>query len=300
MPAIDLPITFAGLLVGLIIGLTGMGGGALMTPLLVLGFGVQPLAAVSSDLVAAVLMKPVGGVVHARRGTVNRQLVLWLVLGSVPSAFVGVLLLRQLGDSAEVQAIVRVALGLALLVAASAIVGKEVLLAPRAQAADSLSGSLTPVKKLPTLMVGILGGLVVGMTSVGSGSLMMLMLVLLYPRLRLRELVGTDLVQAVPLVLSAACGHLLFGEFELGLTLSVALGGIPGVYLGARLSARASDHIIRPVLVAVLLASGLKLLGCPALLGVSVSAAAGVLVMRILRRPAEEEPRPAPALLDAE
>jgi Sulfite exporter TauE/SafE len=111
------------------------------------------------------------------------------------------------------------------------------------------------------VLIGVVGGLVVGMTSVGSGSLMIVLLLLLYPMLRSSELVGTDLVQAVPLVASAAVGHLLFGDFKLDLTLSLLVGSIPGVYLGARLSSRANDVVIRPALALVLVASGLKLLG---------------------------------------
>lgn len=255
---LDLSITLAGLFVGLTVGLTGMGGGALMTPLLVLVFGVQPLAAVSSDLVASVVMKPIGGGVHLRRGTVHRGLVTWLVLGSVPSAFAGVLAVRALGGAA-LQGVVRVALGVALVVVALALVVRQLV---RRREPDADAGA-TPVqvRPVPTLLVGVAGGFVVGMTSVGSGSLMMLMLLALYPRLRLRELVGTDLVQAVPLVAAAALAHVLFGDVHVGLTLSILAGAVPGVYLGARLSSRAPDAVIRPALVVVLLASGMKLLG---------------------------------------
>jgi hypothetical protein len=111
------------------------------------------------------------------------------------------------------------------------------------------------------VLIGVVGGLVVGMTSVGSGSLMIVLLLLLYPMLRFSELVGTDLVQAIPLVASAAVGHLLFGDFQLGLTASLLVGSIPGVYLGARLSSRSNDVVIRPALALVLVASGMKLLG---------------------------------------
>src|SRR5262245_7873536 len=120
----DLGVTAMGLVVGVVVGLTGMGGGALMTPLLVLFFAVQPLAAVSSDLVAAVVMKPVGGSVHLRRGTVNLGLVKWLALGSVPSAFLGVVLLRALGNDDQLQDRIKLFLGAALLVAAGAMVVK--------------------------------------------------------------------------------------------------------------------------------------------------------------------------------
>jgi uncharacterized protein len=258
---IDLLVALAGLIVGFIVGLTGMGGGALMTPILVLVFNVQPLAAVSSDLVASMIMKPVGSAVHLRRGTVNRSLVLWLMVGSVPSAFAGVLVIKMLGHSNQVQGRLKVLLGLALLVAAVAIVAKGYLQG-RAQRSTSNRGSAEwiRVNRPATILVGAIGGLLVGMTSVGSGSLIVAMLLVLYPRLSGSRLVGTDLVQAVPLVTAAALGHILFGDFRLDLTASLLLGSIPGVYVGAKLSAWAPDGIIRPALLFVLLASGLKLL----------------------------------------
>jgi uncharacterized protein len=255
----DAWITLAGLLVGFVVGLTGMGGGALMTPLLVLLFGVQPLAAVSSDLVASLIMKPVGSAVHLKRGTVHRGLVKWLVIGSVPAAFVGVLMLKAFGTGEELQGFVKSALGIALLVVSVALVLKA--LVRRREGESSNAPPSIEARPLPTALIGVIGGLVVGMTSVGSGSLIILMLLMLYPRLRLSELVGTDLVQAVPLVAAASLAHLLFGDFRLALTISILIGAIPGVYLGARLSSRAPDHWIRPALVVVLTASGLKLLG---------------------------------------
>lgn len=258
MSFIDPSVALAGLFVGFVVGLTGMGGGALMTPILVLLFKVQPLAAVSSDIVAAMIMKPVGGGVHWRRGTVNTGLVRWLVLGSVPSAFLGVLLLKSSGQGEALQHHVKLALGLALLVVASGLIIRPLLTRKR-RAGDSVAPLV--VKKLPTVLIGIAGGLVVGLTSVGSGSLMIILLLMLYPKLRMSELVGTDLVQAIPLVASAALGHAFFGDFRLGLTASILIGSIPGVYLGAQLSSRAPDGVIRPALILVLLASSLKLLG---------------------------------------
>jgi uncharacterized protein len=255
---LDLTAAIAGLGVGFVVGLTGMGGGALMTPILVLLFHWQPLAAVSSDVVAAMVMKPVGGGVHWRRGTVNLSLAKWLVMGSVPAAFLGVLLLRKIGHGERLEAFVQVALGIALLVVALGLVVRPAL--RRLRAANESSEPLV-VRQLATLFVGVFGGLVVGMTSVGSGSLMMILLMIIYPRLKLSQLVGTDLVQAVPLVASAALGHMLFGDLHIGLTLSIVVGSIPGIYLGARFSSRAPDHLIRPILAVVLLASSLKLLG---------------------------------------
>jgi uncharacterized membrane protein YfcA len=256
---LDLYVALAGLIVGLVVGLTGMGGGALMTPALVLLFGVQPLAAVSSDLVASMVMKPIGGAVHLKHGTVHRGLVRWLVLGSAPAAFAGVLVIKALGN--DVQDIVKISLGVALFMAVALMVVRA-LMDVRTRALGIGTGKETPnviVRPLPTLIVGILGGLVVGMTSVGSGSLIIVALLMLYPRLKASDLVGTDLVQAVPLVAAAALGHLIFGDFQLGLTTSILIGSIPGVYLGARLSTSAPSWLIRRALSIVLLASALKL-----------------------------------------
>lgn len=265
----DLALAFGGLVVGFVVGLTGMGGGALMTPMLVFFFGVNPLAAVSSDLVVSAIMKPFGGAVHLRQGTVDLRLVGYLVLGSVPSAFGGVLLLRALGEGQELQDAVRTALGLALLLAAAGLIAKayttmvnrvrrqrdpaSVVVAP--------AGTRVSVRPVPTVLVGVCGGLIVGMTSVGSGSLIIIALLLLYPRLQASQLVGTDLVQAVPLVAAAALGHLLFGDFRLDVTVSLLIGSIPGVLLGASVSSRAPGGLVRRALALVLLASGLKLLG---------------------------------------
>jgi uncharacterized membrane protein YfcA len=265
---IDLTVALAGLGVGFVVGLTGMGGGALMTPILVLLFGIQPLAAVSSDVVASMIMKPVGGAVHWKRGTVHRGLVLWLMLGSIPSAFLGVLLLKSLGGEAVLQGIVKHALGVALLVVVAGLLVRPLL--QRRTRQNEAAGALE-VRPMPTLLIGIVGGLVVGVTSVGSGSLMIVLLMMLYPRIKLSELVGTDLVQAIPLVSSAAIGHIMFGDFQLGLSASILVGSIPGVFVGALFSTRAPDHVIRPALMVVLLVSSLKLLGAPT----SIVAAAG-------------------------
>ena len=268
--SVDLTLALAAFGIGIVVGLTGMGGGALMTPVLVLFFGVPPLAAVSSDLVAAAVMKPVGAFVHLRRGTVNLSLVKWLSAGSIPAAFCGVLIMRAVGNGPQVQHAVQVALGVALLLAAAGLILRAYLrLLERAR---QLDGSAEPlpqdrptmrIRIVPTVVVGALGGLVVGMTSVGSGSLIIIALMGLYPGLKASQLVGTDLLQAVPLVASAALGHLIFGDFQLTITTSLLLGSIPGVLLGAQLSARAPGGLVRRALAFVLLASSLKLLGVP-------------------------------------
>jgi uncharacterized protein len=289
-------LTLAGLVVGFVVGLTGMGGGALTTPMLVIFFHVQPLAAVSSDLVASFFMKPVGGLVHLRRGTVDLPLVKWLCVGSVPGAFAGVFVLRWLGAGAHVQAVVTKALGIALIVAAAALVAKTYMTLRqralrRAAGLPNPQGSVTyarvPVRPVPTVLVGLVGGLIVGMTSVGSGSLIIVALLILYPMLRSNELVGTDLVQAIPLVAAASLGHLLYGDFKLGLTVTLLLGAIPGVWLGAQASSRAPAGIVRRCLTIVLLASGLKLLGASnsvLIIALAVAAIAAPLIWMAIRR----------------
>ena len=264
----DWGLVIAGLIVGGVVGLTGMGGGALMTPVLVLVFKVEPLAAISSDLVASFFMKPIGGVVHLRRGTVNLDLVKWLCIGSVPCAFLGVFVLKSLGQGAGLQDNIKRALGIALLLAASGIILKTFMTMRervRRRRAGLPGLSAVPpkitIRPLPTIAIGAIGGLVVGMTSVGSGSLIIVALLALYPTLQASQLVGTDLVQAVPLVGAAALGHYLYGDFQADITFSLLVGAIPGVYMGARGSSGAPGGVVRRALSFVLLASGLKLLG---------------------------------------
>jgi uncharacterized membrane protein YfcA len=267
----DWTIAAAGFGVGIVVGLTGMGGGALMTPVLVIFFGIPPLAAVSSDLVASAVMKPVGSFVHIRRGRVDWRLVRWLCLGSVPSAFAGVLVIKSLGNGAKLQHAVQVALGVALLLAVAGLLARAYLRMrehvahrrARCAGGPAVQAKKEPlrVRPLPTVILGAIGGLVVGMTSVGSGSLIIVALMALYPMLRPGDLVGTDLVQAVPLVASAALGHILFGDFKFDVTGALLVGAIPGVYLGAQISSRAQGGLIRRALALVLFASAIKLLG---------------------------------------
>jgi hypothetical protein len=257
---LDLYKTLAGVIVGFVIGLTGMGGGALMTPVLVLMFGVNPGTAVSADVVTSLVLKPFGGGVHIRRKTVNWRLVQWLMVGSVPSAFLGAYLLDEVVGS-ENQAAIKRILGWVLLVAAWAILAKLLLQARRKDAPVTEMMDPALVRPLPTLVVGAVGGLVVGMTSVGSGSLIIVMLMLMYPLLSSKEMVGTDLVQAIPLVAAAALGHYFFGSIDIAIIGSVLLGAIPAVIVGAHFSSRGADRYIRPVLVAILVISALGLLG---------------------------------------
>jgi uncharacterized protein len=257
---IDPYIVLGSAVVGLLVGMTGAGGGALMTPMLILLFGVQPATAISSDLVAAVLMRPIGAAVHLRAGTVNLRLVRWMVLGSVPAAFLGAYLLHLIGDSKSAPDSIEKALGAALLIGAGAIVLRYALDRRVGQRRTAAVHDIHP-RPFATLLIGVVGGLIVGMTSVGSGSLMIVLLLFLYPTIGAKQLVGTDLSQAVPLTLAAAVGALIFGHVELAITASLILGSVPAVLIGSMLSSSVSDRYIRPIIAFVIFASGLKYVG---------------------------------------
>lgn len=244
---------------GFLVGLTGIGGGALLTPLLVFA-GIDPLSAISSDLVVSLLIKPVGGAVHARRGTVHRALVGWLSLGSIPSAFFGAYLLHLAKNSGDLRLTLKHALGGALALAVAGIVLRVVLERRGSFTTTATINTLPPVRRGPTVAVGVVGGLMVGLTSVGSGSLMIVALMLLYPKIQNATLVGTDLAQAIPLVASAALGHAFFGHIRFDIALPLLVGAIPAVYLGARCSSAGAGRWTRPVILTLLVASSIQLL----------------------------------------
>src|SRR3954451_22599587 len=287
-------MSVAGLIVGVVVGLTGMGGGALMTPVLVLFFNTAPSAAVSSDLVTSLFMKPVGGAIHWRRATVHKGIVRTLLIAAVPAAFAGVFVLNALGEGEDLQDRIKIGLGAALLLAFASMVLR--LMLARVHPAEEGDGLDSPVRLLPTIIVGLLGGLVVGMTSVGSGSMIIVALLWIYPRLSNRALVGTDLVQAVPLVGSAALGHVLFGDVSLDVTSSLLIGSLPGVFIGAQISSRTTAPVLRPVLAAVLLASALKLLAVNSMVTAAAAVMVGVVLVAVQmkRRVSAALPPPPP------
>jgi uncharacterized protein len=294
---VDPYIVLGSAVVGLLVGTTGAGGGALMTPMLILLFGVKAPSAISSDLVAAVFMRPVGAAVHMRKGTVNYKLVGWLVLGSVPMAFLGAYLLSLLGKTSSTH--VEQALGAALLTGAAAMVIRYVMDLRAGQSRAAALRDLV-VRPVPTVLIGMIGGVIVGLTSVGSGSLMIVLLLFLYPMISANRLVGTDLTQAVPLTLAAAAGALVFGHVEFGVTLSIIIGSVPAVLIGSLFSSRAPDRFIRPVIAFVILASGLKYVGLGTrtlgwtLAAVLVASVIAWLSLTPVRRRRAAAPRPEP------
>jgi hypothetical protein len=296
----DPSLTIAGLVIGFIVGLTGMGGGALMTPVLILIFKVDSLTAVSSDLVVSLFMKPAGAIVHLRRRTVDLRMVGWLCVGSVPAAFGGIAILRYLPQITNLSAVIKVCTGAALIIAASGLALQ--MITRYRQSRKGLTGPGAPIgtvkiRPLPTALLGAAGGLIVGLTSVGAGSIIVVVLLFLYPSLRANRLVGTDLVQAVPLVASAALAHLLFGSVSFATAGSLLIGAIPAVFLGSLGSSRAPDRLIKSALFVLLLASGASLLGLPTPVVLIVGGAALVVVLAawggsilIRRRAASAEP----------
>lgn len=247
--------------VGIVVGLTGMGGGALMTPALIF-LGISPSAAVANDLVAAAVNKSVGVSVHWRKGSPNFRLAGWLIAGSVPTAFAGGFLVKAIGSKTDQENFLRLAIGCTLLLA-SATYAFRMYLELRRWILDGSDRPDPVVRPVPTFAIGVVGGLLVGVSSVGSGSIMMVALLILYPALSALKLVGTDLLQAIPLVLSAAISHILVTGVDWMILVPLIVGGSPGTYLGARLANWVSPSVIRRGITMVLALTGLSMLRVP-------------------------------------
>lgn len=256
----EIKTVVAAFIVGIAVGITGMGGGALMTPALIfLGVG-NASAVVTADLAASAVSRSTGAAVHWRQGSPNLRLAMWLIIGSVPMAFVGPSLLDHFSGGADLNALLLKCIGFALLFAATTYALRLFV-----QLRRTIDGSQPPhgdieIRPLVTVVVGAVGGLLVGITSVGAGSVIMIALLTLYPTLSPVKLVGTDLVQAVPLVLSAAIANILVHGLDWSITIPLILGSVPGTMLGSRVAARVPQSIIRRGIVVILTMSGLALL----------------------------------------
>jgi uncharacterized membrane protein YfcA len=255
-----LSVLAAGFFVGVVVGLTGMGGGALMTPALIfLGVGDAPTV-VTADLTAAAVYKTGGALVHQREGSPHLQLAGWLVLGSVPMALLGPHLVNRLVPPGELDRTLKVCIGFALLFAASTYALRLYVNLRRMRSGTHVDEADPPVRPLPTVLVGALGGLLVGVTSVGSGSVIMIALLMLYPGLSAVRMVGTDLVQAVPLVLAAAISNITLHGLDWAITIPLVIGSVPGTVLGGLIAPRVPQSVIRRGIVVVLTMSGVALL----------------------------------------
>ncbi|WP_241901550.1 sulfite exporter TauE/SafE family protein [Nocardioides houyundeii] len=254
-------ILAAGFFVGIIVGLTGMGGGALMTPALIfLGVG-ETATVVTADLTAAAVYKTGGAIVHKREGSPNLQLAKWLIIGSVPMALLGPHLVSWVTDTPEdLDETLKLCIGFALLFAAATYALRLYIQLRRVRSGTHVDDNNPTIRPLPTLVVGALGGLLVGVTSVGSGSVIMIALLMLYPGLSAVKLVGTDLVQAVPLVLAAAISNIALHGLDWGVTIPLILGSVPGTLIGSKIAPRVPQSFIRRGIVVVLTMSGVALL----------------------------------------
>ncbi len=251
--------TLAGLLVGFLVGLTGVGGGSLMTPLLMFAFGVPPMVAVGTDLLFAAITKLAGAVAHGLRRTVEWPVVALLGAGSVPAALATTAALGHWqAAGAELDALVTSALGTALILTSLALVLKRRLHAVGRELAGRLGGDWTRWRPALTVATGLLLGVLVTLSSVGAGALGAAILLFLYPRLPTVRVVGTDIAHAVPLTAIAGLGHLQLGSVDLALLGSLLLGSLPGIYLGSYLSANIPERVMRPVLASMLMAIGVK------------------------------------------
>ena len=256
----DWMYTLSGFLVGLIVGVTGVGGGSLMTPLLVLFFGVSPATAVGTDLLYASLTKSLGGWVHGRRGTVDWKVVGLLGMGSLPAAVTTVALLKYLAlDEKALHGLVTSVLSVALLLTAAALLLKTQI----RKVARRKDGTVYEMhhRYLPaaTIVTGIAVGVLVTISSVGAGVLGTVALLFLYPRMPAVKVIGTDIVHAVPLTAVAGMGHLALGTVDLVLLGSLLLGSLPGIYIGSHLSAKVPERILRPLLATMLLIIGARM-----------------------------------------
>jgi uncharacterized membrane protein YfcA len=282
--------SFTGFGVGILVGMTGMGGGSLMTPILILLFGFDPKMAVGTDILHGAVFKSFGAVRHRMLGTVHARLALWMLLGSAPMSLVGVQIASGFGDGAD--SVMGKIVGGALIFGGLGFVAKTFLTGR----ADDSPFLLASRDKLIALAIGAACGFVVGLTSVGSGTFFGLAMLLIYP-LTARKIVGTDVFHAAALLWVAGASHLAHGNVDLHAMGWLLVGSIPGVLLGSQMSIRIPDTALRIGFAVVLILSGIKLVGVPQAsliiviaLAVATAALAVYWVRMLLGRRAEPVP----------
>jgi hypothetical protein len=257
----DFAYTFAGFVVGFIVGMTGVGGGSLMTPILVLGFGIKPSVAVGTDLLYAAITKSGGIFVHQKHRTIEWKIVWLLAAGSVPASLFAVWLLKYLDTTGfDYERLITSSLSIALILTSGVLLFKSRL----QQIAESEPFEAVRVlhrrfRTPMTLVAGVMLGILVTLSSVGAGALGAAILFFLYPRMRAIHIVGTDLAHAVPLTLVAGLGHWHLGTVDFLMLGSLLLGSLPGIYLGSHLGTQLPERIVRPALASMLLLIGVRL-----------------------------------------
>ncbi|HLY55971.1 MAG TPA: sulfite exporter TauE/SafE family protein [Stellaceae bacterium] len=256
LTAINPLFTVSGFAVGMLVGLTGVGGGSLMTPLLVLLFGTHPATAVGTDLLYACITKVGGSLVHNSNRTIDWRLVGRLASGSVPATAITLLTASQLGYTANSSTIVSMVLGVALLLTAVSLIFRRQIM----QAAIGRANRLSPRQiTMLTVATGAVLGVLVSISSVGAGALGITALIFLYPGIPIKTIVGSDIAHAVPLTLIAGLGHWMMGTVDWTMLFALVIGSLPGIFIGAHLSSRVPEAVLRPILAVTLLIVGAKL-----------------------------------------
>jgi uncharacterized membrane protein YfcA len=286
--------SLTGLLIGVLVGLTGMGGGSLMTPILILFFGFKPTYAVGTDILHGAIFKTFGAVRHRNLGTVHARLALWMFAGSGPMSLAGIgvaaILAHYYGDSA--QSVEAKAIGAALLLGGAGLFAKA-FLRPRSDNGPELA-VLTRRDKTVAFWLGFTGGFIVGLTSVGSGTFFGLVMLLVYP-LAARRIVGTDIFHAAALLWVAGFGYLALGKVDLHAMAWLLVGSIPGVLIGSQVGVGLPDRPLRAALATTLVLSGVKIFDVPESSWVIVGALiAGTLALAAWKLAAREARRPVP------
>jgi uncharacterized protein len=251
----DLRLTVAGFLVGVVAGISGIGGSSLLAPVLILFFGVKASIAVGTDLLYSVPMKALAAYAHVRQGTVDRRIVTLLAAGGIPGALLGLAAFafaRTHLDAAQLEHLLRRAIGGVILCASAAALVVTLLVRKLPAAA--------PPRPRATVAIGAVVGFLVALTSIGSGSITLPLLLIALPAMRLRTLIGSEIVFAALMVPVAAAGHVAFADVDVPMVVSLTVGALPGAYLGARLCARVSERSLRPAVIAILAFAGFRLL----------------------------------------
>lgn len=250
--------SFAGLAVGLLVGMTGVGGGALMTPLLVMGFNIPPVVAVGTDLLFAAATKTVGTMTHGWQGTVQWKIVGLLAAGSLPATLLTLNYLAELQQQTEaLNDLINFTLGIALFLTASLLIIRERFVKYLQQHPRKQNPKTTA---LLTILSGVCLGILVTISSIGAGAIGIVILSVLYSRLDTVKIIGTDIAHAVPLTLIAGIGHFQLGSVDTNLLTWLLLGSIPGVYMGSRLSQKLPEKTVRVVLASILFGVSIKLM----------------------------------------
>ncbi|WP_290701873.1 sulfite exporter TauE/SafE family protein [Amphritea sp.] len=255
----EIAYSFAGLVVGIIVGLTGIGGGALMTPILIVVFGIPPVTAVSTDLLYAAITKFGGSITYTRKKLVEWKVVLLLLGGSIPGALFTLNYLEGLGGLEKIEHLMNITLGVSLVLTSIAVFFRTKI----RNSVVKLKGTAFEkhgrrYRPYVTLLMGIILGSLVTLSSVGAGALGTALLIVLYPRMSMQSIVGTDLVHAVVLTGIAGAGHYSMGNVDLWLLLYLVIGSLPGVFLGSHLGSKLSPRVIQPIMGTLLLAIGMR------------------------------------------